>query len=160
MAKLIGYTGTGRPPVPIAEWETDTTLIPIIFFLFLAYAAYQDIRTKEVDDYVHIIIAMTAFIGVTLSALPYMLFGAVITALPLLIAAVIKKGCVGGADIKLMAASGLILGAGGGIIALIIGLFSGVVSTYIYRRIKKTDTKTSFPLVPYLATGCMIAYFL
>ena len=135
-------------------------LIPIIFFAALIWASVQDIRTKEVGDYIHIIIAVTAFIGCTIGGLLPMLIGAVVSALPLFIAALIKKGSIGGADIKLMAASGLILGAERGVIALIIGLFLGVVCTFIYRKIKKIDFTDSFPLVPYLAAGCGLAYLI
>jgi prepilin signal peptidase PulO-like enzyme (type II secretory pathway) len=59
-----------------------------------------------------------------------------------------------------MAASGLLLGAIGGIIALIIGLFLGVGCTFIYRKLKNAEMKTSYPLVPFLAVGCVIAYLL
>ena len=142
-------------------WESDTAIITTIFFFAaLICAAVQDIRTKEVGDYIHVIIAHTAFIGFDFANLPAMLTGAVVTALPLFIAGIIKKGSIGGADIKLMAASGLILGAVGGIIALVIGLFLGVGCTYVYRKIKKADMKTSFPFVPFLAAGCIIAYLL
>ena len=141
---------------------TDFSSVPatLIFFAALIYAAKQDIKTKEVGDYVHVIIGTTAFLNFSWSNLPFMLFGAVISALPLFIMALIKKGSVGGADIKLMAACGLTLGANGGITALIIGLFLGVNGTYVYRKIKKADMKASFPLVPYLAAGCIIANFL
>jgi len=135
-------------------------LVPILFFAVLCVAAVQDIRAKEVDDRLHIIIAAAACIGFRAANLPGMLLGAVAAALPLLIAALVKPNSVGGADIKLMAASGLILGAGRGIIALVIGLTLGVVSTTIFRKRKKTDLATSFPLVPFLAAGCIAAYLL
>ena len=154
--------GAGNPSVPFAHlWETDTALVTmLIFFAALVYAAVQDIRTKEVGDYIHVIIAVTAFIGFDRAYLPAMLLGAVVSALPFFLSALIKKGSIGGADIKLMAASGLILGAGKGMIALILGLFLGVGCTFIYRKIKKADMKTSFPLVPFLAAGCMAAYLI
>ena len=135
-------------------------LIPIIFFATLIWASIQDIRTKEVSDYIHVVIAVTAFNGYVNWDLLPMLLGAVLTALPLFIAALIKKDCIGGADIKLMTASGLILGAERGVIALIIGLFLGVVCTYVYRKVKKSDQTDSFAFVPYLAVGCMTAYLL
>lgn len=138
---------------------TDLLFVPIAFFVTLVIAAVQDIRKKEVSDYVHATITVIALIGYSGNLLA-MLFGAVISALPFFIAALIKKGSIGGADIKLMAASGLILGAERGVIAVIIGLFLGVVCTYIFRKVRKVDLTLSFPLVPYLAVGCAAAYLL
>lgn len=135
-------------------------LVPIIYITTLCCASVQDIRTKEVGDCIHIIIAITAFIGFDRANLPAMLLGAVLTAIPLLVAACVKQGSIGGADIKLMAASGLLLGAARGILALCIGLFLGVTCTYLYRKLNKRDTKTSFPLVPFLSAGCVVAYLL
>ena len=150
--------------VPFSHlWESETAAVTALFFFSaLIYASVQDIRTKEIGNYIHVIIAITAFIGFKLENLPFMLLGGIITALPMFLSALIKPGnvdagntSVGGGDIKLMAASGLILGAGKGIIALIVGLFLGIVCTFIYRKIKNTDLKTSFPFVPYLAAGCV-----
>ena len=154
-----GFMGAAQTAPFTHLWESDTAIITTIFFFAaLTYAAVQDIRTKEVGDYIHVIIAVTALISFDRANLPAMLIGAVVTALPLFIAGVAKRGSIGGADIKLMAASGLILGAVGGIIALIIGLFLGVGCTYAYRKLKKADMKRSFPFVPFLAVGCVVAY--
>jgi leader peptidase (prepilin peptidase)/N-methyltransferase len=133
---------------------------PLLFFGALIYASVRDIRTREVGDYVHVIIAIIALLGVACVNLPAMMLGAVVSALPLFIAALVKTGSIGGADIKLMAASGLLLGAERGAIALVIGLFLGIVCTFIYRKLQKADFTTPFPLVPYLAIGCVVAYFL
>ena len=132
----------------------------LIFFAALFYASIQDFRTKEVGDYIHVIIAITAFVGSLLSNIPAMLLGALVSALPLFIAGMLKSDSIGGADIKLMAASGLFLGAAGGMIALVAGLLLGVVCTFVYRKLKGRDMKTSFPLVPFLSAGCVIAYLL
>jgi leader peptidase (prepilin peptidase)/N-methyltransferase len=162
MSGLQSIMEAGCPPASIAHIRSpDAALIAtLIFFTVLCYAAVRDIRTKEVGDYVHVIIVVTAFIGFERATLPAMFIGAIVTALPLLIAGLAKKGSVGGADIKLMAASGLILGASRGLIALTIGLMLGVVCTYTFRKLRKTDLKRSFPLVPFLAAGCAAAYLL
>ncbi len=156
------FLGTDILSVPFAPlWDTDAAVITTLFFFAaLAVASVQDIRRKEVDDCIHVAIAAIAFIGFEWDNLPAMLFGAAVSALPLLIAALIDKGRVGGADIKLMAAGGLLLGAGNGIAALISGLFLGVGSTFIYRMIRKADLAPSFPLVPFLSAGCIAAYLL
>jgi len=160
MGQTQSVMGAGFPPVPIAHpGNMDTAVVTAIFFFAaLCWAAVQDIRKKEVDDTIHVMIAVISLIGFAWANLPAMLLGAAISALPLFLAALVKQGSIGGADIKLMAASGLILGAERGMIALIIGLFSGVACTFLYRKAKKAGMKTSFPFVPFLATGCAAAY--
>jgi leader peptidase (prepilin peptidase)/N-methyltransferase len=148
--------------VPFARlWENDAAIVTTLFFFTaLLYASVQDIKRREVFDCVHIIIAVTAFIGFERSNLPAMLFGAAAAALPLFIAGVAKKGSIGGADIKLMAASGLLLGAGRGVLALVAALTFGLACTLVPRLITKATLTESFPLVPYLALGCALAYLL
>jgi leader peptidase (prepilin peptidase)/N-methyltransferase len=87
-----------------------------------------------------------------------MFLGAVITALPLYIAAFIKHDSIGGADIKFMAASGFILGAGKGLTSLIVGLFVSIVFILIYRKLKRLSTEMAFPLIPFLTIGNIIAF--
>ena len=157
---ISGITAGAVHTAPLAHLWDAAIITALFFFAALIYAAAQDIRTKEVGDYIHVIIAVTAFIGFDRANVLAMLAGAVLSALPLLIAGVVKRGCIGGADSKLMAASGLILGASRGVIALMIGLFLGVACTFLYRKTKQADMKTSFPLVPYLAAGCAVAYLL
>ncbi len=142
-------------------YQTPLTIVKGVFLLLtLYYAAMQDIQTREVDDSVSIVIAMNALIQFDPSRWIYMLFGTVITALPLFIAALIKPGKLGGADIKIMAASGFLLGAEKGILALMIGLLLAVVCIPIYRTIKKKQKKAAFALVPFLAVGIYAAFLL
>ena len=142
-------------------YETPLTICKgVIISLTLYYAAVQDIQTREVDDCVSIVIAMTALIQFDPTKAIYMLFGTVITALPLFIAALIKPGKLGGADVKIMAAVGCLLGAEKGILALMIGLLLAVVCVPIYRTIKKKQKKAAFALVPFLAAGSYVAFLI
>ena len=75
--------------------------------------------------------------------------------LPFLIIGVIFGG-IGGGDIKLMGACGLILGCWGIIVAGIIGLSLALLITFIIQR----DKKMGIPLAPYLGVGCFISYLL
>ena len=130
----------------------------VIFAALLIYASVKDIRTREVDDYLSVMIAITALIGVTLADLPFMLAGALFVPLPLFIAALLRPGRMGGADIKLMAASAFLLGLRNGMAAMITGLALAVIFTLIISKIRKNSAKDSFPLVPYLGAGCILAY--
>ncbi len=142
-------------------YQTPLTIVKGVFLLLtLYYAAMQDIQTREVDNSVSIVIAMTALIQFNSSHFLQMIFGSIVTALPLFIAALIKPGKLGGADIKIMAASGILLGAERGILALVIGLLLAVVCIPIYRTIKKKQKRAAFALVPFLAVGIYAAFLL
>lgn len=141
--------------------QTPLTVVKgVVLSLTLFYAALQDIQTKEVDDSVSIIIAMTALIQFDSSRFLYMLVGGIVTAFPLFIAALIKPGKLGGADIKIMSAIGFLLGAEKGMIALIAGLLLAVICIPIYRKIRKVKTNAAFALVPFLAIGSYAAFFI
>jgi len=131
----------------------------MIFCLILVLSSYSDIKVREADDYLHIMITLTALIGAEISDIPSMALGAAALAIPMIIIAAFSKGNgVGGADIKLSAACGFLLGAEKGIVGLVFGLILGIVINFIIQRIKKKAD--SFPLIPYLAVGYMAAYFI
>lgn len=125
----------------------------LIFALILTFAAFHDLKTKEVPDIIHILIILTALID--FNSINSIL-GLFIVPLPFLIVAVILEGGIGGGDIKLMGACGFLLGASSGFFASIVGLSIAVCVNLLKRKGKSH----SFPLVPYLAIGCIVSYFL
>ena len=139
---------------------TTLLLKGIILCLVLVYAAGADIRTHEVPDYIPIMVVLAALIATDLPSLASMCLSALLITIPQLAAAIWKPGSYGGADIKLMAALGFCLGLHKGIAALLLGLSSGVVCVYIYRKAKRQPMNTPFPLVPYLAAGGCLSYIL
>lgn len=132
----------------------------VILCLILLYAANSDIRTLEVADGISIMIAITALIGAGFADIPMMFLAAVLITLPQLLIAVLKPNCYGGADIKLMAACAFLLGIWKGYFAIIVGLLLAVICTLIIRKVQKMNVKESFALIPYLAVGSMIAFFI
>jgi leader peptidase (prepilin peptidase)/N-methyltransferase len=144
----------------LAFGSTILSVKGFIFSLLLLYAANSDIRTREVSDTVHLMIGITGLIGITIEQVVPMLLGFVLIPLPLFITSIIKKDSIGGADIKLMAASAFLLGLEKGLIALMIGLLLAIVCTIIIRKTKKQGIKEAIPLVPYLSIGCLIAFLI
>lgn len=131
----------------------------ILFCLILAYSSYSDIKTRESDDYLAIMIALTAFIGREVSDIPGMLLSAVLITIPMFLVLIICKGkTIGGADIKLTAACAFLLGLSRGSVGLIAGLTIGIIANLIIQR--KKDKSEGFPMIPYLAAGFMAAYFI
>ncbi len=131
----------------------------ILFCLTLAYSSYSDIRTRESDDYLAVMIALTAFIGREVSEIPGMLLSAVVLSIPMLLVLIICKGkAIGGADMKLTTACAFLLGINRGIVGLTLGLIIGIVANLIIQS--KKEKPEGFPMIPYLAVGFMAAYFL
>lgn len=124
----------------------------------ILYAACLDSLTREVPDYIPVLIAVAALIGREPSNLPVLLLSAVIITIPQLAIAIIKPKSYGGADIKIMAACAFLLGLRKGLAAIVIGLLLAVVCTTITRRVKKQPMGDGIALVPYLAIGSMLAY--
>lgn len=111
------------------------------------------------DDYLHIMIALTAFIGREPTDIPGMLFSAVLITLSMIMPVIICKGkAIGGADVKLSAACAFLLGISRGIAGLMAGLTIGVFANLIIQTRK--NQAEGFPLIPYLAAGFMVAYFI
>ena len=134
-----------------------TTVKGIIFCLLLAFSSYEDIRIRQCEDFVHLMIVIAAFIGTDTAALPNMLLSALLVGGIMLITTAVTKSKLGGADIKLSAACAFMLGTLQGMTGLMIGLILAVIINSIKNRKKKHE---GFPLIPYLAVGFMTAYFM
>lgn len=131
----------------------------ILLCLILLYASYSDIKTREADDYLHIMLALIALIGEVLADIPGMLLSGVLIALSLFMPMILCKGkAIGGADVKLSIAGAFLLGIGRGYFALMTGLTVGILANLIIQT-RKSQAE-GFPLIPYLAAGFMAAYFI
>ena len=125
----------------------------IVFLLLLLAASVTDIKKRVVPDLLCMLIALTAAI----SFHPEYVWG-IFIALPFLLAAVFYGG-MGGGDIKLMAAAGLVLGLPAGIAATIVGLSLVLVYSVLFKICKKTQV-IAVPLVPFLSAGCAVGYLI
>ena len=126
----------------------------IIFSLILLVSSYSDIKTRECDDYLTVMILLTAFIGAELTAIPNMFVAAMFTAGIFLLVAITVSDGIGGADIKLASACVFLLGFQRGII----GLVSGLLLAIIINSIK--SKKQGFPMIPYLTATFIPAFFI
>lgn len=133
----------------------DESIMIIKGFLvaqILIFTGYHDAKTKIIPDFVHIIIVAISIININMAK---SVFGLLAGMLPFLIIGIIFGG-IGGGDIKLMGACGLVLGYRGIVVAGIIGLSLALLIAFISRR----DKKLGIPLAPYLGVGCFISYLL
>ena len=134
-----------------------TTVKGIILSLVFILSSFEDIRTRECDDFLHVLILVAAFIGINMSSLVGMFSAAIFVFAVIMGTAMITNGEIGGADIKISVACAFLLGLRKGLLGLILGLTLAVVINLIKNRKNK---KEGFPMIPYLAAGFMAAYFL
>lgn len=129
----------------------------VFFTVLLAAACLWDIRKRIIPDTLCLCIALTGFLAFE----PEKLFGIFIIVAFLLTALI--WGGIGGGDIKLMAATGLVLGFHKGIAAMIIGLTALLICHAVYAVIQKLRGRVvpkAYPLAPFLTLGCLTAYFI
>lgn len=130
-----------------------------ILFTILFHASYCDIKSREVDDYISVMIVLTGFIGFKEVNFVPMLLGALVVFLPQIIMTVFSKSIpIGGADIKISTACGFVFGANIGLSSLLIGLLLAVIVNTIVAKCKK-QKNISFPFIPYYCCG-LIGLFL
>ena len=128
--------------------------------MILMWAGISDMAKHEVPDFISATILILAFVEFTPANLPSMMIGAAVIFLPQLLISVLRPGrAVGGADMKISAALGFLLGAEKGLFAVITGLLAAVIVMLIVRRIRKESNKEPFALVPFLSFGAIRCTF-
>ena len=136
-----------------------TTLIikGTLFAALLIYAAVTDIKRREVDDWVCVSILIVSLIGTGGS-----FWGAVFTALPFFIPAMLKGGSIGGGDVKLKFACGSVLGVWGGTLQTVLALLPVVLVmlAVILTKGRKACNKTAIPLAPFMCAGGIASYII
>lgn len=87
------------------------------------------------------------------------LLGIFSVSVPMLILAILCSGGLGGGDIKLMAASGMLLGIKWNVLAACVGLFLGGVYGIFLLTTKRAERKDCFALGPFLCTGIAVMFW-
>ena len=126
------------------------------FLALLCAASVCDLKCRIIPDRLNFAIAATALLCFS----PSNLWGITVAA-PFLLAAVFLGG-MGGGDIKLMAACGLVLGLQRGLLATVVGLSALLVFAAAHRiicKVRGREAEKAFPLAPFLSAGCALAYF-
>lgn len=127
------------------------------FTVLLAEVSAWDIRKRVIPDTLCLCIALTGLFDFDTMRLL-----GILAAVPSLIAALLFGG-MGGGDIKLMAATGLVLGLQKSTVAIIASLTAMLVLhafCFIYQKLRGRDAPKAYPLAPFLSLGCLAAYFL
>ena len=144
-----------------ANLDALSQLAPLLqggfFTALLLAASVSDIRRKIIPDSTCLGIALTSLLAFE----PVKLTG-ILAASPFLITALLFGG-MGGGDIKLMAAAGLVLGFSKSMAATVIGLTALLVfhaGNHIIQKTRGRTAQTAYPLAPFLSLGYLAAYFI
>jgi len=140
---------------------TLKTVKGVILSLILLYAAVQDYSIRECDDALWVMILILSLVGFDSRNIISMLLGGAAIFVPQMIVVIAsRRGSIGGADIKISTAAGILLGFHRGVIGYAAGLTVAVIIMTIYGKVKKKDKSEPFPLMPFLSAGFMLGYFI
>jgi prepilin signal peptidase PulO-like enzyme (type II secretory pathway) len=144
------------------EIGLDSELLPaILLSTLLILSVLTDIREKLILDVITLpsivlLVIVRFFIGQE-PFLNYLIGGAVGFGL-LLLLAVISKGGMGGGDIKLYAAIGVVLGPSLTVMSLVLASFVGTIVGIILISLKVVKRKEPIAFGPSIMIGTLVAY--
>ena len=132
----------------------------ILFLILLFAVSVCDIRYRKIPDVLQAGIAVLAFLDFS----PGHLAG-ILCMVPYLAVALCcrRDDGIGGGDVKLAGSTGLVLGLPASLTASVIGLLGFILfgtTILLWKRIHGRGACSSFPVGPFLAMGCICAYFM
>lgn len=125
----------------------------------LVVISFIDMDTQEIPPQLNLILLVLGALSIIVLDGPGMkerIIGVFAVSVPMLLLAVLLNG-FGGGDVKLMAASGLLLGWKGNVIAFFIGAIIGAIYAIYLLKTKKSDRKGYFAFGPFLCIGILVA---
>ena len=158
------WRGRAIFPTLMALWSTVlvvrfgctvAAMAGALYGVLALYASYADLQSREVDDFIHLMLLLVGLLGTQVQQVPAMALAGGGGSLPMLLVGLGFPCPLGGADGEDNAA--LAFGAGGG--GAMWGLMAGLALAPVHQFIKKTKGE-GFPLIPYLSTGFLLSYIL
>ena len=134
----------------------------IVIFGILLGISIIDFEVKIIPNQLNLLLLISGiwsgfvFQEVTFSS---RFLGMFSVSVPMFILAVLCSGGLGGGDIKLMAASGVLLGIKWNIFAACAGLFLGALYGFFLLITKHAGRKDYFALGPFLCIGIAVVFF-
>lgn len=122
--------------------------------ILLGIGSYKDIKTREIPNWISIIIALTAVINFRLENL----WGLTVAAIFFSVALVTGK--IGGGDVKLIAALSIVCGLWGSFALLLFAqismlIFYGV--SVIVQKLRGGTADKALPFVPFIFIGYLVS---
>ena len=125
--------------------------------ILLGIVSYMDIKTREIPNWISVIVAMTAIINFRLENL----WGIIVAVIFFSVA--LATGKIGGGDVKLIAALSIVCGLWGSFMLLLFAQISMLifygVSVIIQKLCGRTADK-ALPFVPFITFGYVLTTIL
>ncbi len=121
--------------------------------ILLGIGSFLDIKTREIPNWVSIIVALTAVINFRLENL----WGLIVAVIFFSVA--LATGKIGGGDVKLIAALSIICGLWGSFALLLFAQISMLIfyaGNCIFRKINGGTASKSLPFVPFIFIGYLV----
>ena len=134
----------------------------IVIFGILLLISIVDFKIHMIPDQLNMLLFLAGiwssfvFQKITITG---RVFGIFVVSIPFFIIAVLSSGGLGGGDIKLMAASGMLVGVTGNVFAACFGLLLGGFCGLFLLLTKRIGYKECFALGPFLCLGIAIVFF-
>lgn len=122
-------------------------------FILLGIGSYMDIKTREIPNWISVIVAMTAVINFRLENL----WGLIVAVIFFSVA--LATGKIGGGDVKLIAALSVVCGLWGSFALLLFAQISMLIfyaGNYIFCKINGKTASKSLPFVPFIFIGYLV----
>ena len=125
--------------------------------ILLGIGSYMDIKTREIPNWISVIIAATAVINFRLENL----WGLIVAVI--FFSAALSTGKIGGGDVKLIAALSIVCGLWGSFALLLftqIAMLIYYAGNYIFCKINGKTADKALPFVPFITFGYVLAAIL
>lgn len=131
-----------------------------VLLLTAAVSSYQDLKYKEIEDEIHIFALAAGMVGLIIKGFNPLdsFFGLLAGGGTLLLIAILSRGGMGGADIKLNAVYGAVLGLKLTVLSLLIAFALGALTSLLLIIFKIKGRKDVIPFSPFLSAGTLISF--
>ncbi len=121
--------------------------------ILLGIGSYMDIKTREIPNWISVIVAMTAIINFRLENL----WGIIVAVIFFSVA--LATGKIGGGDVKLIAALSIVCGLWGSFMLLLFAqismlIFYGV--SVVVQKLRGRTADKALPFVPFIFIGYLV----
>lgn len=132
----------------------------IIFIALLVLAAVTDIKKRTIPNLFPLAMLIPAALSIASgrTTLLNAIGGLLAAGVPLLVMAMLKRESIGGGDIKLSGAAGLVLGPGGALFMLSAASLFLLCTFAVLKLLGKLESGGSMPFAPFIAAGGIMAF--
>ena len=120
----------------------------------LAFASAKDIKTREIPNWISVIVALSSILNFRLENL----WGIIVAVIFFSVA--LATGKIGGGDVKLIAALSIVCGLWGSLVLLLFSQISMLIfyaGKYIFCKINGKTASRSLPFVPFISVGYLVS---